>query len=327
MCRSRSRRRSHSAWAGETSNGALVVARPHVALAHVGQLDRAAILVEQPGRAGEGDELPRPPQRVLEPGREQLLDRELGDELVEPEALALVDGAQQAVRVAEAGGWDGTHRRTVSARRAPGPAPRPPLRTSSPRRPPWRSPRRPCSPSSARSRRACAAASCAASRRRLAGFADAALAGFGFGAFAGDAFAADETFEAVRLRRRGPRRRRLPRRALLRRGGLAAAAWPRRASQQACAATSPRRLGRRRASPRLLRARLRGRRARGARRARRRRPGLRAARAAGRRPGSRRRRGATSTSSSSRRRRLPAWTPARRPCGPARAPCPGCSWV
>ena len=71
----------------------------------------------QPGGAREGDELPRPPERVLQAGREQVLDRELGDELVEPDALALVDRAQQPVRVAEAGGGDGTHR----AHRTPAP--------------------------------------------------------------------------------------------------------------------------------------------------------------------------------------------------------------
>ena len=118
MCRSRSSRRSHSACAGATSNGALVVARAHVALAHVGQLDRAAVLVQQPGRAGEGDELARPPERVLEPGREQLLDANSVTNSSSAEALALVDRAQQAVRVAEAGGGDGTHGRTVSARHA-----------------------------------------------------------------------------------------------------------------------------------------------------------------------------------------------------------------
>ena len=115
MCRSRSEPAQPLGLGGRDVERALGVARAHVALAHVGQLDGAAVLVEQPGGAGEGDELPRPPQRVLEPGREQLLDRELGDELVEPEALALVDGAQQAVRVAEAGGGDGTHARTVPA--------------------------------------------------------------------------------------------------------------------------------------------------------------------------------------------------------------------
>jgi len=73
------------------------IAGADVALADLGQLDAAAILVEEAGGAGEGDELARPAERVLESGWEQLLDRELGDELVEAQALALVDGAQEAV--------------------------------------------------------------------------------------------------------------------------------------------------------------------------------------------------------------------------------------
>ena len=109
MWRSRSWRRSHSAWSGATSKTRRRVAGADVALADVGQLDAAAILVEQPRGAGEGDELARAAERVLQPGREQLLDRELGDELVEAEALALVDRAQEAVGVAEARGWDRTH--------------------------------------------------------------------------------------------------------------------------------------------------------------------------------------------------------------------------
>ena len=98
------------------------VARAHVALAHLGQLDGPAILVEQAGGTSERDELARAPERILESRRKQILDRELGDELVEPEALSLADRAQQAVRVAEAGGGDGAHERTVSARRMRGPA-------------------------------------------------------------------------------------------------------------------------------------------------------------------------------------------------------------
>jgi hypothetical protein len=108
------------------------VARADVALAHVGQLDGAAVLVEQARGTGEGDELARPPQRVLQSRWEQVLDRELGDELVEPDALALVDGAQQPVRVAEAGGGDGTHAPTVSGGASRGPAPRDRIRTSPP---------------------------------------------------------------------------------------------------------------------------------------------------------------------------------------------------
>ena len=102
--------------AGRDLERLLRVTGSHVALAHVGQLDRPAVLVDQPGRPREGDELARPPERVLERRREQLLDGELGHELVEPHTLALLDRAQQAMGVAEAGGGNGTHGRTVLAR-------------------------------------------------------------------------------------------------------------------------------------------------------------------------------------------------------------------
>ena len=71
-----------------------LVAGAHVALADLGQLDRPAVLLDEPGGPREGDELPCPPEGVLESGREQVLDRELGHELVEPDALALADRAQ-----------------------------------------------------------------------------------------------------------------------------------------------------------------------------------------------------------------------------------------
>ena len=95
--------------AGGDVEDRVLVAAAHVALADLGQLDDAPILVEQPRGAREGDELACAAERVLEPGREQILDGELGDELVEADAVALVDGAQQAVGVAKAGRRDRTH--------------------------------------------------------------------------------------------------------------------------------------------------------------------------------------------------------------------------
>ena len=45
-----------------------VVAAAHVALADLGQLDDAAVLLEEAGGAGERDELARAAECVLEPG-------------------------------------------------------------------------------------------------------------------------------------------------------------------------------------------------------------------------------------------------------------------
>ena len=52
----------------------------------------------------------QPAERVLEVGREQLLEAELGHELVRAQPSALVDRAQEAVRVSEAVRGDGAHR-------------------------------------------------------------------------------------------------------------------------------------------------------------------------------------------------------------------------
>jgi hypothetical protein len=103
MCFSSSWRRSQSARVG-------LVAGAHVALADLGQLDGPAVLFHEPRGARERHELPRPSQGVLESGREQVLDRELGHELVEADALALAYRAQKPVGLADAGGRDGTHR-------------------------------------------------------------------------------------------------------------------------------------------------------------------------------------------------------------------------
>ena len=43
-----------------------------------------------------------PAERVLEVGREQLVEAELGDELVRAQPAALLDRAQEAVGVAQA---------------------------------------------------------------------------------------------------------------------------------------------------------------------------------------------------------------------------------
>ena len=101
----------------------VLVAAAHVALADLGQLDDAPVLVEQPRGAREGDELARAAERVLEPGREQILDGELGDELVEADAVALVDRAQQAVGVAKAGSRDRTHGGNLNGDGPRGPVP------------------------------------------------------------------------------------------------------------------------------------------------------------------------------------------------------------
>ena len=111
MCFSRNWRRSHSACWGETSNGASGSSGAHVALADLGQLDDPAVLLDQPREPAEGDEVPHPPERVLQPGREQLVEVELGDELVRAQSPALLDRAQEAMGVAEAGRGDGAHRR------------------------------------------------------------------------------------------------------------------------------------------------------------------------------------------------------------------------
>jgi hypothetical protein len=94
-----------------------VVAGAHVALADLGQLDDAAVLLDQPRGAREGHELARSAERVVEAGREQVLAGELGQELLEPHTLALVDRPQQPVGLADAGGRDGTHRPTLTGAR------------------------------------------------------------------------------------------------------------------------------------------------------------------------------------------------------------------
>ena len=53
--------------------------------------------------------MPHPAERVLQIGREQLVEVELGDELVRAQPSALLDRAQEAVGVAQAGRGDGTH--------------------------------------------------------------------------------------------------------------------------------------------------------------------------------------------------------------------------
>src|SRR4029079_18084245 len=95
------------------------VAGARVALADLGQLDDPAVLLEQARRAGVGDELACPALRVLESGRVQVLVLELGDELVEPDAVAGGDRPQEAMGIADAGGRDGTHRRTLTGRARP----------------------------------------------------------------------------------------------------------------------------------------------------------------------------------------------------------------
>ena len=53
--------------------------------------------------------MPHAAERVLEVGREQLVEAELGDELVRAQPSALVDRAQEAMGVAQAGRGDGAH--------------------------------------------------------------------------------------------------------------------------------------------------------------------------------------------------------------------------
>ena len=48
------------------------VAGADVATADIGQLDRSVLVLHEPGGAGEREELPRAPQRVLEVRREEL---------------------------------------------------------------------------------------------------------------------------------------------------------------------------------------------------------------------------------------------------------------
>ena len=111
MCFSRSWRRSHSACWGPTANGAPGVAGADVAAADVGQLDDTAVLLDEPGGARVGDEVAHPAERVLEVGREQLVEAELRHELVRAQPSALVDRSQEAMRVAEAVSRDGPHTR------------------------------------------------------------------------------------------------------------------------------------------------------------------------------------------------------------------------
>ena len=63
------------------------------------------------GRARVGDEVAHAAERVLEIGREQLVQAELGHELVRAQPPALVDRPQEAMRVAEAVSRDGPHTR------------------------------------------------------------------------------------------------------------------------------------------------------------------------------------------------------------------------
>ena len=216
--------------------------------------------------------MPQPAERVLEVGREQLLEAELGHELVRAQPSALVDRAQKAVSVTEAGRRDGAHRpKTLMERARPGdpgrarhdispracrPPPwrprarsrRPPrsppsaparARPSWPRPSAWPSTRRASSVSAAagfaaRRRARAFAAAAAASASRPPGFARSAAAGFAAAGFAA---------AAARLRRRrrpaslGRRGLRLRRGRGLRRGRRASAS----------------------ARPRLRRRRLRGR--------------------------------------------------------------------
>ena len=80
--------------------------------------------------------MPHPPERVLQPGREQLVEVELGDELVRAQSPALLDRSQETMGVAEAGRGNGAHpetllerltaRATRRARRTPAHLPSPP---------------------------------------------------------------------------------------------------------------------------------------------------------------------------------------------------------
>ena len=107
---------------GDVEDRSLVPAL-HVALADFGQLNDTPVLLEEAGGAGERDELARAAERVLEARREQLVDRELGDELVEAQPVALVDRAQQAVCVAKARSRDRTHCGNLNGHGPRGPVP------------------------------------------------------------------------------------------------------------------------------------------------------------------------------------------------------------
>ena len=215
------------------------IARADVAAADVGQLDDSAVLLDEPGRAAVGDEVPQPAERVLEVRREQLLEAELGHELVRTQPSALVDRAQKAVSMTEVGRRDGTHRpRTLMERARPGDPGRAPadLSPRACRPPPWRpqahSPRRPPSPPSAparerpswpppsaspSTRRASTWPRRQASRRPATSRARASRARASSAAgFAG----AEAGFARRRLRAAGLRRGRLGRRGRLRRRRL-----------------------------------------------------------------------------------------------------------
>src|SRR4029079_10720785 len=65
------------------------IARAHVAATEVGELDRAALVLDETGRAQQREVLPGPAGVRLGLRREQLGLRELGDELVGAQAAAL----------------------------------------------------------------------------------------------------------------------------------------------------------------------------------------------------------------------------------------------
>ena len=150
MCFSSSWRRSHSACARARSR----TARRHRRRGRSACPSRSARPSRDPPSAarprGRRRRTGASAQRVLESGREQLLDLELGDELVEAYAVAL-QMAAAAMRVADAGGGMGRIARPVTGRARPcgarGPASGPVLagllggrRGLLPRRPPARSP-------------------------------------------------------------------------------------------------------------------------------------------------------------------------------------------
>ena len=116
MCFSRSWRRSHSACWGRDVERRVRVSGADVAAADVGQLDDPAVLLDEPGGAREGDEVAHPAERVLEIGREQLVEAELRHELVRAQPPALVDRSQEAMRVAEAVAGMGRIRADSNAR-------------------------------------------------------------------------------------------------------------------------------------------------------------------------------------------------------------------
>ena len=87
------------------------VAGADVALADLGQLDDPAVLLDEPRGPREGDEVAHAAERVLQAGREQLVEVELRDELVRAQPAALVDRSEEAVGVAKAGRGDGAHAR------------------------------------------------------------------------------------------------------------------------------------------------------------------------------------------------------------------------